>query len=146
MIRSFYQYAIHTWFDGFNRRAMSYRDSTDNHIFIHFLPITNNHRDDYEHWSSNSEEEFCPELRVARSFLLEMPRQPTRPLRGCARCRSKSSLHRRGRLQLRKQAACLVPAGVGRGRWPIRGSNFLYRCEHRAQLLKIRSARHHQGA
>ena len=37
----FDQYAIHTWFDGFNRRAMSYRDSTDNYIFIHFLPITN---------------------------------------------------------------------------------------------------------
>ena len=37
----FDQYAIHTWFDGFNRRAMAYRDNTDNYIFIHFLPITN---------------------------------------------------------------------------------------------------------
>jgi FADH2 O2-dependent halogenase len=37
----FDQYAIHTWFEGFNRRAMAYRDNTDNYIFIHFLPITN---------------------------------------------------------------------------------------------------------
>jgi 1H-pyrrole-2-carbonyl-[peptidyl-carrier protein] chlorinase len=37
----FDQYAIHTWFDGFDRRAMAYRENTDQFIFIHFLPITN---------------------------------------------------------------------------------------------------------
>jgi FADH2 O2-dependent halogenase len=37
----FDQYAIHTWFEGYDRRAMAYRDNTDNYIFIHFLPITN---------------------------------------------------------------------------------------------------------
>jgi FADH2 O2-dependent halogenase len=37
----FDQYAIHTWFEGFNRRALAYREGTDQFIFIHFLPITN---------------------------------------------------------------------------------------------------------
>lgn len=37
----FDQYAIHTWFEGFDRRAMAYRENTDQFIFIHFLPITN---------------------------------------------------------------------------------------------------------
>ena len=37
----FDQYALHTWFDGYNRSTMAYRESLDNYIFIHFLPITN---------------------------------------------------------------------------------------------------------
>jgi 1H-pyrrole-2-carbonyl-[peptidyl-carrier protein] chlorinase len=38
----FDQYAIHTWFDGYDRRCMtSNRDTQGDYIFIHFLPITN---------------------------------------------------------------------------------------------------------
>jgi 1H-pyrrole-2-carbonyl-[peptidyl-carrier protein] chlorinase len=38
----FDQYAIHTWFDGYDRRCMaSNRDMQGDYIFIHFLPITN---------------------------------------------------------------------------------------------------------
>jgi FADH2 O2-dependent halogenase len=37
----FDQYAIHTWFDGFDRKSVAYRENIDNYIFIHFLPVTN---------------------------------------------------------------------------------------------------------
>ncbi len=37
----FDQYAIHTWFDGYDRRRVAYKENLDNYIFIHFLPITN---------------------------------------------------------------------------------------------------------
>jgi FADH2 O2-dependent halogenase len=37
----FDQYAIHSWFDGFDRRVLAYRGSIENYIFIHFLPLTN---------------------------------------------------------------------------------------------------------
>jgi flavin-dependent dehydrogenase len=37
----FDQYAIHTWFEGYNRMAMAYKEAMNNYIFIHFLPITN---------------------------------------------------------------------------------------------------------
>ena len=37
----FDQLALHTWFEGYDRRAMAYKDNLTNYIFIHFLPITN---------------------------------------------------------------------------------------------------------
>ncbi len=37
----FDQYAIHTWFEGYDRRAMAYREDIENYIYVHFLPITN---------------------------------------------------------------------------------------------------------
>lgn len=37
----FNQYAIHTWFQHFDRSALAYRPNMDNYIFIHFLPISN---------------------------------------------------------------------------------------------------------
>lgn len=38
----FDQYAIHTWFDGYDRRCMAkHKDTMGDYIFIHFLPITN---------------------------------------------------------------------------------------------------------
>ena len=37
----FDQYAIHTWFDGYDRRAMAYKAGLTNYIYVHFLPITN---------------------------------------------------------------------------------------------------------
>jgi 1H-pyrrole-2-carbonyl-[peptidyl-carrier protein] chlorinase len=38
----FDQYAIHTWFDGYDRRCMAANKETQgDFIFIHFLPITN---------------------------------------------------------------------------------------------------------
>jgi flavin-dependent dehydrogenase len=37
----FDQYAIHTWFDGFDRRAMAANAECADYIHIHFLPITN---------------------------------------------------------------------------------------------------------
>lgn len=37
----FDQYAIHSWFKGYDRSAMAYRTGQENFIFIHFLPITN---------------------------------------------------------------------------------------------------------
>ena len=37
----FNQYAIHTWFDGYNRTAAASDKGYDNYIFIHFLPISN---------------------------------------------------------------------------------------------------------
>jgi flavin-dependent dehydrogenase len=37
----FDQYAIHTWFDNYDRSAMAYREEMDEFIFIHFLPISN---------------------------------------------------------------------------------------------------------
>ncbi|MGC4852847.1 NAD(P)/FAD-dependent oxidoreductase [Micromonospora sp. DT4] len=36
----FNQYAIHTWFDGFDRQALSAEQSKSDFIFIHFLPLT----------------------------------------------------------------------------------------------------------
>jgi flavin-dependent dehydrogenase len=37
----FDQYAIHTWFQDYDRSSMAYREGMDNYIFIHFLPISN---------------------------------------------------------------------------------------------------------
>ncbi len=36
----FNQYAIHTWFDNFDRKKLA-RNRMDDYIFIHFLPVTN---------------------------------------------------------------------------------------------------------
>ncbi|MEU2614640.1 NAD(P)/FAD-dependent oxidoreductase [Micromonospora sp. NPDC007271] len=36
----FNQYAIHTWFDGFDRQALSVDKTKADYIFIHFLPLT----------------------------------------------------------------------------------------------------------
>lgn len=37
----FNQYAIHAWFEHFDRSALAYKPNMDNYIFIHFLPISN---------------------------------------------------------------------------------------------------------
>jgi 1H-pyrrole-2-carbonyl-[peptidyl-carrier protein] chlorinase len=37
----FDQYAIHTWFEGYDRRTLAYKHNLDNYIYVHFLPITN---------------------------------------------------------------------------------------------------------
>jgi FADH2 O2-dependent halogenase len=37
----FDQYGIHTWFEGYDRNTVAYKQDLDNYIFIHFLPITN---------------------------------------------------------------------------------------------------------
>ncbi len=37
----FDQYAIHTWFDGYDRRAFAKKEAQLNFIFVHFLPISN---------------------------------------------------------------------------------------------------------
>ncbi len=37
----FDQYAIHSWFEGYDRTAMAFKKDMNNYIFIHFLPITN---------------------------------------------------------------------------------------------------------
>ena len=37
----FNQYAIHTWFQDYDRRAMAYKENLENYIYVHFLPITN---------------------------------------------------------------------------------------------------------
>jgi FADH2 O2-dependent halogenase len=37
----FNQYATHTWFDNFNRKAAAKKDTFGDYIFVHFLPLTN---------------------------------------------------------------------------------------------------------
>lgn len=37
----FDQYAVHTWFEGFDRRSVAYREGMEDYIFVHFLPLTN---------------------------------------------------------------------------------------------------------
>jgi len=37
----FDQFAIHSWFEGYDRRRMSHKESQCDFIFIHFLPVTN---------------------------------------------------------------------------------------------------------
>lgn len=37
----FDQYAIHTWFEGYNRSALAGDSSQNDYIFIHFLPVSN---------------------------------------------------------------------------------------------------------
>jgi flavin-dependent dehydrogenase len=37
----FDQYAIHTWFDGYNRRVLGGQEHMGDYIYVHFLPITN---------------------------------------------------------------------------------------------------------
>jgi 1H-pyrrole-2-carbonyl-[peptidyl-carrier protein] chlorinase len=37
----FDQYAIHTWFANYDRKAVAKSDSQQDHIYIHFLPISN---------------------------------------------------------------------------------------------------------
>jgi 1H-pyrrole-2-carbonyl-[peptidyl-carrier protein] chlorinase len=37
----FDQYALHTWFEDFDRGAVARGTSLDNYIFVHFLPLTN---------------------------------------------------------------------------------------------------------
>ncbi len=39
--RYFDQYALHTWFEGYDRSVMATGPNQDNYIFIHFLPLTN---------------------------------------------------------------------------------------------------------
>jgi FADH2 O2-dependent halogenase len=36
----FDQYAVHTWFQGLDRKALSVKDGQTDYIFIHFLPLT----------------------------------------------------------------------------------------------------------
>ena len=37
----FDQYALHTWFEGYDRRVLAKHDEQADYIFIHFLPLTN---------------------------------------------------------------------------------------------------------
>jgi flavin-dependent dehydrogenase len=37
----FNQYAIHTWFEGYDRNTLATKEEHKDYIFIHFLPITN---------------------------------------------------------------------------------------------------------
>jgi 1H-pyrrole-2-carbonyl-[peptidyl-carrier protein] chlorinase len=37
----FNQYALHTWFDGYDRRALAKSKDLESYIYIHFLPVTN---------------------------------------------------------------------------------------------------------
>lgn len=37
----FDQYAIHAWFENYDRRAMAYKEGLLNYIYVHFLPISN---------------------------------------------------------------------------------------------------------
>src|SRR5947209_6147197 len=37
----FDQYALHTWFDGYDRGILTRHESQGDFIFIHFLPLTN---------------------------------------------------------------------------------------------------------
>jgi FADH2 O2-dependent halogenase len=37
----FDQYAIHTWFENYDRRSMAYKENLRDYIFVHFLPISN---------------------------------------------------------------------------------------------------------
>jgi FADH2 O2-dependent halogenase len=37
----FDQYALHTWFEGYDRRLLASREGQEGYIFIHFLPISN---------------------------------------------------------------------------------------------------------
>jgi 1H-pyrrole-2-carbonyl-[peptidyl-carrier protein] chlorinase len=37
----FDQYAIHTWFGGYDRRALAKSDARGDYIYIHFLPVSN---------------------------------------------------------------------------------------------------------
>jgi FADH2 O2-dependent halogenase len=37
----FDQYAIHSWFDGYDRKAFAKRDTNLDYIYIHFLPVSN---------------------------------------------------------------------------------------------------------
>jgi FADH2 O2-dependent halogenase len=37
----FDQFALHTWFEGYDRNTVAYKHDLDNYIFVHFLPITN---------------------------------------------------------------------------------------------------------
>jgi flavin-dependent dehydrogenase len=37
----FDQYALHTWFEGYERTALTKKKDLENYIFVHFLPITN---------------------------------------------------------------------------------------------------------
>jgi FADH2 O2-dependent halogenase len=37
----FDQYALHTWFDGYDRRTVAKSEGSENYIFVHFLPISN---------------------------------------------------------------------------------------------------------
>lgn len=39
--RFFDQYALHTWFEGYDRSVMGTAANQDNYIFVHFLPISN---------------------------------------------------------------------------------------------------------
>jgi 1H-pyrrole-2-carbonyl-[peptidyl-carrier protein] chlorinase len=39
--RFFDQYALHTWFGGYDRSVLAEANTQDNYIFIHFLPISN---------------------------------------------------------------------------------------------------------
>src|SRR5208282_5964365 len=37
----FNQYALHTWFDGYDRMALAKSKDLESYIYIHFLPVTN---------------------------------------------------------------------------------------------------------
>ena len=72
----FNQYAIHTWFDGYDRRCMASNKQTQgDFIFIHFLPITNTwvwqipiNETVTSHRRGHAETEFRQERRkIARS-------------------------------------------------------------------------------
>lgn len=37
----FDQYALHTWFEGYDRRLLSQEEGMEDYIFVHFLPVSN---------------------------------------------------------------------------------------------------------
>jgi len=37
----FDQYAVHTWFEGYDRKRLAHKDAQRDYIFIHFLPVIN---------------------------------------------------------------------------------------------------------
>jgi flavin-dependent dehydrogenase len=84
----FDQYAIHTWFNGYDRRCMASNKANPGRLHFHPLPshhqhlglADSDHRPDHEHRRGHAEKEFRQEQGIAREVLLGVHQEPSRAL------------------------------------------------------------------
>ena len=149
----FDQYALHTWFEGLDREALSPNKAQAEHIFVHFLPIS-----DTWVWQIpitdtitsigvvTQKKQFTRGQHRPGEVLLGLRGQPARTGRGAAEGGADPPVQGRGRLQLLDGEDLRRPVRADRRRGPVRRPDLLQRGERRAQQRADRRAGHHRGA
>ena len=151
MDKVFDQYAIHTWFTGYDRLAtMKGNQQKGDYIYVHFLPITNS-------WVWQIPiSDTVTSIGVVTQKRISRRRKTGSSSSGTAWPAGPSSTRRcavPGRYgPSPKRATTATPcsrlpatAGYGGRRRPLRGSDLFHRGEHRTEQLTLRPSRYPRG-